>query len=129
MHLDEKSTQLSRTATLGIKELGQNELLVCNNCVTPKKRDKLIENASKIQQQAPIEDKKFKSLQPEMNDTKKAITDLKVSRKIQVNLLKHLRQSSRQQTPQRNLTGWEYEVLRKVTLRVLEKETRKIWVK
>ena len=44
-----------------------------------KKRDKLIETASKIQQQAPIEDKKFKSLQTEVNDFKKAITDLKLS--------------------------------------------------
>ena len=43
-----------------------------------KKRDKLIKTASKIQQQAPIEDKKFKSLQTEVNDIKEAITDLKV---------------------------------------------------
>ena len=79
MHLNEKCTQLSKTAILGIKELGQNALLICNNCVALKKRDKLIETASKIQQQAPIEDKKFKSLQTELNDIKEAITDLKVS--------------------------------------------------
>ena len=79
MHLNEKCTQLSKTAISGIKELGQNALLICNNCVALKKRDKLIETACKIQQQAPIEDKKFKSLQTEVNDIKKAITDLKVS--------------------------------------------------
>ena len=79
MHLNEKCTQLSKTAILGIKELRQNALLICNNCVALKKPDKLIETASKIQQQAPIEDKKLKSLQTEVNDNKKAITDLKVS--------------------------------------------------
>ena len=78
MHLNEKCTQLSKTAILGIKELGQNAL-ICNNCVALKKRGKLIETAYKIQQQAPIEDKKFKSLQTEVNDIKKATTDLKVS--------------------------------------------------
>ena len=79
MHLNEKCTQLGKTAILGIKKLCQNALLICNNCVAPKKCDKLIETASKIQQQAPIEDKKFKSLQTEVNDIKKAITNLKVS--------------------------------------------------
>ena len=63
---------------MGIKELGQ-KALICNNCVALRKRDKLIEIASKFQQQAPIEDKKFKSLQTEVNDIKKTITNLKVS--------------------------------------------------
>ena len=79
MHLNEKCTQLIKTAILGIEELGQNALLICNNCVTLKKCDKLIGTASKNQQQAPIEDKKFKSLQTEVNDIEKAITGLKVS--------------------------------------------------
>ena len=66
MHFNEKCAQLSKTATLGIKERGRNAILICNNCVALKKRDKLIETASKIQQQAPIEDENFMSLQTEV---------------------------------------------------------------
>ena len=79
IRLYQKCTQLSKTATLAINELGQNALLIYINCVTFKTRDKLIETVSKIQQQAPIEDKKLKSLQTVVNDIKKAITDLKFS--------------------------------------------------
>ena len=77
MHLNEKCTLLGKTEILGMKELGQNALLICNNCVALEKRNKLIETASKSQQQAPIDNKKFKSLQTEVNDIKKTITDLK----------------------------------------------------
>ena len=79
MDLNEKCTQLNKTAILGTKELGQNALLIWNNCVSLKIRDKLIETASKIQHQAPIEDKNLKSLQTEVNDIKKTTTELKVS--------------------------------------------------
>ena len=77
MHLNEKCTQLSETAILEMKASGQKTLLICNNCVAPKKRDKLTEAASNFQQQLPIDDKKIKLLHTEKNDIKKAITDLK----------------------------------------------------
>ena len=77
MHLSEKCTKLSKTAIEGIKALGQNALLLCNLCITLKKRDRLIEAGTKLQQSAPAEDKRLKSLQSEVNEIKKALDEIK----------------------------------------------------
>ena len=42
MHLTPECTALSPAATTGIKELGVNAMLVCNNCVEQNERDNLI---------------------------------------------------------------------------------------
>ena len=46
MHLTESCTFLSKAALNGIKELGLNALLICDDCVELKKRDELIEKAT-----------------------------------------------------------------------------------
>ena len=79
MHLNEKCAQLNITATLGINELGQNALFICNKCVTLKKRDKLIETHPNFNSRRPLRIKcssryKLKVL----NDIEEALTDLKV---------------------------------------------------
>ena len=50
IHLTSNCTNLSEKALSGIRELGENALVLRNACGGLKKRDKLIETASWIQQ-------------------------------------------------------------------------------
>ena len=76
-HLTKNCTALNDAALLGVKELGHNALLLCNDCVARKQRDRIIESAAKIQQ--PKDDKQLKSLQTEVTEINKAISELKKS--------------------------------------------------
>ena len=76
-HLTKSCTALNDAALLGVKELGNNALLLCNDCVARKQRDRIIESAAKIQQ--PKDDKQLKSLQTEVTEINKAISEFKKS--------------------------------------------------
>ena len=76
-HLTKGCTALNDAVLLGVKELGNNALLLCNDCVAQKQRDWIIESAAKIQQ--PKDDKQLKSLQIEVTEIKKAKSELKES--------------------------------------------------
>ena len=41
-HLTKSCTALNDAALLGVKELGNNALLLCNDCVARKQRDRII---------------------------------------------------------------------------------------
>ena len=66
-----RTTQLSKVALDGIKELGENALRLCNLCVVLKKRDKLIETVSAIRQPEAVDDQNLKALQADFNEMKK----------------------------------------------------------
>ena len=76
-HLIKNCTALSDAVLVGVKELGNNAVLMCSNCVAMKQRDRIIEIASKIQQ--PKEDKHLKTLQTEISETKIAILEMKAA--------------------------------------------------
>ena len=74
-HLIKCCTALSAAALVGINELGITALLLGNNCVAMKQRDRIIETASKRQQ--PKEYKQLKTLQTEVSEVKTAISEMK----------------------------------------------------
>ena len=76
-HLTKGCTSLNDAALLGVKELGNIALLLCNDCVAQKQRDRIIESAAKTQK--PKDDKQLKCLQTEVTEIKKAISELKES--------------------------------------------------
>ena len=47
-HLTKGCTALNDAALLGVKELGNNAHLLCNDCVARKQRDRIIESAAKF---------------------------------------------------------------------------------
>ena len=81
MHINENCTKLSKVALDGIKELGQNALLLCNLCVILKKRDKLIESANASRQHEALDDQKLKALQADFNEMMKTTSEIKVIEK------------------------------------------------
>ena len=74
-HLTKVCRALNDAALLGVKELGNNALLLCNDFVARKQRNRIIESAAKIQQAK--DDKQIKSFQTEVTEIKKAITEFK----------------------------------------------------
>ena len=76
-HLTEQCTKPLKTAIEGLKALGQNVFLLSNSFAVLNIRDKLVKSATKLQQVAPVKDKRLKTLETEVNEIKKAISEMK----------------------------------------------------
>ena len=77
MHLNEDCTGLSEAAVNGIPALGKNALLICNKCVEEKHQDNLTQAAHETTTSKELRETQMKTLENEMTDLKKTVTEIK----------------------------------------------------
>ena len=77
MHLNEDCTGLCEAAVNGVPALGKNALLICNKCVEEKRQDNLTQAAHETTTSKELRDTQMKTLENEMTDLKKTVTEIK----------------------------------------------------
>ena len=77
MHLNEDCTGLSEAAVNGVPALGKNALLICNKCVEEKRQDNLTQAAHETTTSKELQETQMKTLENEMTDLKKTVTEIK----------------------------------------------------
>ena len=77
MHLNEECTGLSEAAVNGVPALGKNALLICNKCVEEKRQDNLTQAAYETTTSKELQKTQMKTLENEMTDLKKTVTEIK----------------------------------------------------
>ena len=77
MHLNEDYTGLSEAAVNGVPSLGKNALLICNKCVEEKRQNNLTQAAHETTTSKEFRDTQMKTLENEITDLKKTVTEIK----------------------------------------------------
>ena len=77
MHLNEDCTGLSEAAVNGVPALRKNALLICNKCVEEKRQNNLTQAAHETTTSKELQETQMKTLENEMTDLKKTVTEIK----------------------------------------------------
>ena len=77
LHLNEDCTGLSEAAVNGVPALGKKALLICNKSVEEKRQDNLTKAAHESATSKELRETQMKTLENEMSDLKKTVTEIK----------------------------------------------------
>ena len=78
MHLKEDCSGLQEAAVNGVLALGKNDLLLCNKCVEEKRQNNLNQAAHETTTSKELRETQMKTLENEMTDLKKTVTEIKM---------------------------------------------------
>ena len=77
-HLKEDCSGLQEAAVNGVLALGKNDLLLCNKCVEEKRQNNLNQAAHETTTSKELRETQMKTLENEMTDLKKTVTEIKM---------------------------------------------------